>query len=385
MKAISFLPAPGVIRRLLRYFDPHRSLLIIAILGLAMFSLVDAGMIYFIQPLIDDGLAKANGMVLKMGALLILGIFLLRGLASFVANYTMAYVSSKITCLIRQQAFDHLQTLPLTFFQQHNSGNLISKVTYDAEQLSRATSETFLTLIRESLIVLVLLGIMFYSSWQLSLIFLFVGPVIALVINRVSKRFKQVSTHLQDAMGEVTRHCEQSISNHREILAFATQTYEQQRFARVNQNNRQQTMKLATASAISNPVVQLIASFAIAGVLWLSSLEGVIDQISVGTFTTTLVAMGSLLRPLKQLTNINQSLQRGLAAANSLFTLLDEPAERDKGTQTPLAFSHQLTITDLSFHYPGQEQAVLKNINIQLNKGQTLALVGKSGTCKRMC
>jgi subfamily B ATP-binding cassette protein MsbA len=368
--------------RLVKYFAPHKVMLFVALVGLLGFSIVDAGMIYFIQPLIDEGLTKSDGNVLKIGALLVIVIFLLRGIASFISNYCMAYIGSKITFTIRRQAFSHLQYLPLDFFQKHNAGKLISKITYDAEQISKATSEVFIVCIRESLIVLVLLGIMFHSSWQLSLIFLIVGPVIGLAINYVSKRFKHISLNMQNAMGEVTRHTERSISSHREVLAFATQGLESLRFSEANNNNRRQYMKLATTSAISNPVIQLIASIAIAGVLWLASLDAVIGQVSAGAFTTTLVAMGSLLRPLKQLTNINQSLQRGLVAANSLFGVLDEPVEIDTAKQQIRSFSQHIKVRNLNFSYPGNSQLVLKNVNFTLIKGQTIALVGESGSGK---
>jgi subfamily B ATP-binding cassette protein MsbA len=368
--------------RLVKYFAPHKAMLCVAVVGLICFSVVDAGMIYFIQPLIDDGLAKSDGKVLKIGALLVIVIFILRGVASFLSNYCMAYIGSKITFTIRRQAFSHLQYLPLDFFQKHNAGKLISKITYDAEQISKATSEVFIVCIRESLIVLILLGIMFHSSWQLSLIFLLVGPVIGLAINYVSKRFKLISLNMQNAMGEVTRHTERSISSHREVLAFATQSLESSRFSEANNINRRQYMKLATTSAISNPVIQLIASIAIAGVLWLASLDAVIDQISAGEFTTTLVAMGSLLRPLKQLTNINQSLQRGLVAASSLFNVLDEPVEVDSEKQQIRSFTKHIKVRNLSFSYPSNSQLVLKNVNFTLNKGQTIALVGESGSGK---
>jgi subfamily B ATP-binding cassette protein MsbA len=368
--------------RLVQYFAPHKVMLCVAIVALICFSVVDAGMIYFIQPLIDDGLAKSDGKVLKIGALLVIVIFILRGIASFLSNYCMAYIGSKITFTIRREAFGHLQYLPLDFFQKHNAGKLISKITYDAEQISKATSEVFIVCIRESLIVLVLLGIMFHSSWQLSLIFLIVGPVIGLVINYVSARFKLISLNMQNAMGEVTRHTERSIASHREVLAFATQSLESSRFSEANNINRRQYMKLATTSAISNPAIQLIASIAIAGVLWLASLDGVIGQISAGAFTTTLVAMGSLLRPLKQLTNINQSLQRGLVAASSLFGVLDESVEIDFKSQELRSFSKHIKVCKLNFSYPSNSQLVLKNVNFTLIKGQTIALVGESGSGK---
>ena len=223
---------------------------------------------------------------------------------------------------------------------------------------------------------------MFHSSWQLSLIFLVVGPVIGLAINYVSKRFKHISLNMQNAMGEVTWHTECAISSHREVLAFATQSLESSRFREANNINRRQYMKLATTSAISNPAIQLIASIAIAGVLWLASLDAVIGHISAGAFTTTLVGMGSLLRPLKQLTNINQSLQRGLVAASSLFGVLDVPVEIDSAKQQIESFSKHIKVRNLNFSYPSNSQLVLKNVSFTLIKGQTIALVGESGSGK---
>ncbi len=368
--------------RLLAYFVPHKKLLMVILFGLMVFSVVDAGMIYFIQPLIDDGLAKADGTVLKVGAMLVVAIFVVRGIASFISNYTMAYLSAQITFELRQQAFGHLQYLPLCYFQQHSKGALISKITYDAEQISRAISEVFIVVVRETIIIAVLLAVMIHASWQLSLIFLVIGPVIGCIISWVSKRFRQTSIALQNTMGEVTKQTEQSINNHKEVLAFNTQSLESQRFETINRHSRQQSVKLASALALSNPVIQLIASLAIAGVLLLASLEGILGQLSVGSFTTTLVAMGSLLRPLKLLSSVNQPLQRGLAAAGSIFSLLDEDPEPDQGKNKLVEFRHSIDVRQLVFRYPGSAQTVLNKINFTLFKGQTLAIVGESGSGK---
>ena len=253
-------------KRLFRYFYPLRHLIFVGLLGLCLFSAVDAGMVYFIKPLVDQGLAESNSAVLRYGAALIVVIFLLRGVGSFIANYSVAYISSRITCTLRQQAFVKLQFLPLGFFEKNSSGGLISKITYDAEQVSVAISSALVTVTRESLIILILLGMMFYASWQLSVIFLLIGPAIAFILIKVSTRFKRVSVSLQNAMGGITKVTERSISNHQDILVLDTAKKMAEQFWQVNNTNRRQTMKLASITHLSNPLIQLIASFAIAAV-----------------------------------------------------------------------------------------------------------------------
>jgi subfamily B ATP-binding cassette protein MsbA len=374
--------------RLFLYFKPHKKLLFIAILGLGLFSLVDAGMIYFIKPLIDDGLASSNGDTLRVGAALVLVIFLVRGIASFISNYAMAYASTKITFTIRQEAFNKLQMLPMTFFDNNSTGSLISKLSYDAEQIANATSKAIVISIRESLIVIVLLGMMIYTSWQLSLIFLVISPVIALIITQVAKRFKKISTALQNTMGDITKTAEQSILSHQEILAFNNASYMIKQFLVVNNHNRQQAMKLASASALSNPIIQFIASIAIAIVLFLASLDQVLRNLTPGTFTMILFAMGSLLRPLKQLSSVNQQLQKGIAAASSLFDLLDQKDEVDEGEIVLSGNEHEIQFSNLTYYYQTpydqqiKQKAAINQFETIISPATTVALVGESGSGK---
>ena len=372
----------SALKRLASYFSPHKAMLCAALLSICVFSLVDAGMIYFVQPLIDDGLAEQNSEILKNGAILILVIFLLRGIASFCSSYTIAYVGNRVIFQLRQQIFDHLQSLPMAFFEKNNSGDLISKMTYDAEQVSRASAEAAMICIRETLIILVLIGIMVNASWQLSLIFLLVGPVIFALIGIVSRRFKRVSRGLQSIMGEITQYMEQSIRGHKDIVLFGTQNKESSGFVKPNNLNRQYANKLATVSALSNPVIQLIASTAIAAILVLASLPGVLESISVGSFTTVLVAMGSLLRPLKLLSQVNQQLQRGLAAAESLFTLLDKEPEVDNGYLIACEQGSGIEIQNLHFGYEEDKPEVLRGINMFFPANKTTVVIGQSGCGK---
>ena len=368
--------------RLFSYYKLYTKLIFIALIGLCLFSLVDAGMIYFVKPLIDQGLGKADSHTLQLGALLVVGIFFLRGLASFTSNYTIAYISSKVIYRIRQQAFEKLLFLPRTYFDQNNRGSLISKIIYDTEQLSQAFSSAVVVAIRESVIILVLFSMMVYNSWQLTTIFLIVVPIIAMIINRVSKRFKNISHKLQSSMGQVSNKTEQAILNQQEIVLLNTRAQVGEQFDAINNHNRQQNMKLQATSAISNPVIQLIASFAISAVLLLASIDQVLNQLTPGSFTLILIAMGSLLKPLKQLSNINQQLQRGLIAANSMFSFLDEQEEHDSGTKTLSAQCSSIKLNNLSFTYEGKTQPALSNFSLSIKGGTRIAFVGGSGSGK---
>jgi subfamily B ATP-binding cassette protein MsbA len=370
--------------RFIAYFKPHKKLVFMAISGIFLFSVVDAGMIYFIKPLIDQGLSDSNGHTLRLGALLLMVIFILRGIGSFISNVAVAYTSTKITHQIRQQTFEKLQSLPMRFFDQQSTGSLISKLSYDAEQLSAATSNALVITLRESLIVIVLLGMMIYTSWQLSLIFLIIGPVIAYIISVVSKRFKKISMALQDSMGEITKHTEQSILSHQEVLAFNNAKQMSGQFLLVNNNNRQQAMKLATTTAISNPVIQLIAASAIAIILLLASVEQVLTTLTPGTFMMILFAMASLLRPLKQLSNVNQQLQKGIAAASSLFDLLDQENEIDNGHLVLSGTAHTIRINNLTYYYDQatSQRPAINQFSAHIPPAKTFALIGESGSGK---
>jgi len=368
--------------RIFSYYKPHKGLILLAFIGLCLFSLVDAGMIYFVKPLIDDGLSEANGKVLQLGAGLVIGIFVLRGIASFTSSYAVAYMSTKVTYTIRQQAFTKLLCLPLFFFDINNKGNLISKLTYDTEQIALAISKAIIVAIRESLIILILLTMMIYNSWQLTTIFLVIAPIIAFVIQLVSKRFKRISINLQNTMGDITKAAEQAILGKQEILLLNTAEKVSKQFAYINNHNRRQAMKLETTTAISNPVIQVIASFAIAVVLLLASVEQVLASLTPGTFTLVLVAMGSLLKPLKQLTSVNQQLQKGLAAANSLFTLLDEANECDEGQLMLTGKQHTIRFLNVNFYYPKTGKPAIVDFSATVPTGKTVAIIGESGCGK---
>ncbi|MGB0893620.1 MAG: lipid A export permease/ATP-binding protein MsbA [Parashewanella sp.] len=390
-----------VFKRLFSYLLPMKAIFICAILGLATYGIVDATFIAFIKPFIDEGFAQpastsgltqgvisgnqgfssSNDMLIK-APLFVIGMFFLRGLGNFVSTYCISYMSARLIMDMRQQVFEHYLNLPVSYIDKENSGNLISRITFDTEQIARASGSALISIVRDSVSVIGMLGIMFYYSWQLSLFILIVGPLIGIVISVVSRRFRKVSKQIQSAMGDVTAVTEQMVKGHKNVLVFGGQKTELERFAKVNNSNRQQNMKLAVAQAISQPVIMIISSFALAAVLYAASFEGLKEQLTAGTFATIIGAMLALLQPIKNLSKVNAEFQRGLAAASTVFALLDVKPEADKGTHEVERVKGDIKFDDVDFRYESQESLALKGINFHVPQGKTIALVGRSGSGK---
>lgn len=369
-------------RRLLKYIKPHRAAFIVAIIGMLGYAGVDTFFFSNIETLIDDGLGQNNPAILIYGAIFVPFVFLLRGLFNFISTYFLAYVGFNIVTTMRQQLFEHLMKVPVAYHDQVSTGDLISKITYDTQQLAEACSNAVLTLIREGAFVIGLLGLMMYHSWQLSLVFLLVGPAIAKVVSIVSKRFRKVSGRIQTAMGNVTTTSEQMINGHQVVVMFEGQKREAERFGKINKVTRQQNMKLVSARSMSTSVIQLIASLSLSMVLVMASFPTMLAELTPGAFTTLLTAMIMLLRPLKQLTNVNADFQRGLAAATSIFAVLDQQEEVDNGQREIGRAKGDLKFKEVTFSYSNTEEPALRNINFSVKAGSTTALVGRSGSGK---
>ncbi|MDN3652623.1 lipid A export permease/ATP-binding protein MsbA [Thalassotalea ponticola] len=369
-------------RRLFGYTRGLRAGFALSIIGMLAYAGIDTLFFSQLQPLIDDGLTNANPNILKYAPIFVLVAFALRGVCHFIATYCLAWMGNHVVMRLRQQLFEHIVAMPVPFHDQESTGNLISKITYDTEQLLNAVSKALLTLIKEGAFVIGLLGLMFYYSWQLSAIFLLIVPVVAGVVVVVSKRFRAVSSRIQKMMGIVTSASEQTFNGHKVVLTFGGQQREFERFAKINNQNRQQRMKLVAAKASSVPVIQIIASFALAFVLYMAGQDGFIETLTPGIFTTVVTCMIMLLRPLKMLTTVNSEFQRGMAAAASVFEVLDQEVEQDSGTLTVDRVKGDIVFEDVSFSYQGSEKQALKNISFALESGKSLALVGRSGSGK---
>ena len=371
-----------VFKRLLGYVRDRKLGLVGGIIGMLGYAAVDTTFVYSIKPLIDQGLNGNDSSVLKWMPFFVLGIVALRGCAAFLSNYCMAWVGNHVVMRLQQQVFSHLMAMPMSFFDRQNTGNLLSKVTYDAGQVSSAASSTLVSLVREGATVIGLLGLMFWHSWQLSVIFLVVGPLVGILISIISRRFRKISRHIQQAVGDITTSTKQMLKGHKEVLMFGGQEVEDKRFYQVSNRMRQQTMKMVAADAIGSPIVQMVASVALAVFLYVATIDSVKATLTAGTFTVMVTSMMMLLKPLKSLTDVNNQFQRGITACQSLFGLLDSTPEQDTGTRTLERARGEIEFRNVTFTYPTKETPALHNVSFKVEAGKSVALVGRSGSGK---
>ncbi|MBB1270602.1 lipid A export permease/ATP-binding protein MsbA [Shewanella sp. SR44-3] len=388
-----------VFKRLMTYVMPMKGMLALSILGLIVYGLVDAAFIAFIKPFIDEGFSQtptvvagvelptsggfsANKDVMLMAPFVVIGMFTLRGVANFVSTYCISFLSAQLIMDMRQQVFEHYLRLPVSYIDRENSGNLISRVTFDTEQIARASGSALISIVRDSITVIGMLALMFFYSWKLSLCILVIGPLMGVVISVVSKRFRKVSVQIQSAMGGVTATTEQMIKGHKNVLSFGGQETESKRFFEVNDRNRYQNMKLAMAQSVSQPVIMIIGSFALAFVLYAASLDSMKLELTAGTFAAILGAMLAMLQPIKNLTRVNAEFQRGIAACTTVFELLDTLPESDTGVHQVERVKGHLRFDKVTFSYPEQARPALNNIDFEVKPGKTVALVGRSGSGK---
>lgn len=363
----------------------YKTGLAVAVVALILNAASDALMLSMIKPLMDEsfgGLGSLESNFLAMMPIYLLGLMILRGVSGFVSTYCLAWVSGNVVMAMRRQMFNHFMKMPVSFFDKESAGKLLSRITYDSEQVASATSGALVSLVREGATIIALMAIMFYNSWQLSSILLIIAPVVAFSIRVVSKRFRRISKNMQDAMGSVTSSAEQMLKGHKVVLSYGGQQVEQERFEKVSNRMRQQTMKLVSAQAIANPVIQVIASLALVVVLILANTESLRESLTPGTFALIFGSMFGLMRPLKALTNVTSQFQRGMAACQTLFGLMELEAEKDTGTFETKRVKGDIQVKNVTFTYPTKDTPALRNISFDLPAGKTLALVGRSGSGK---
>jgi subfamily B ATP-binding cassette protein MsbA len=376
------ISAQQIYKRLLAYTFEYRTVAICAVLGMLGYAAMDALFVRLMQPFIDDGLSERNIEVLTWAPVVVIALVIGRGIFNYMASYCLTYVGSQVVRQLRQELYEHMLYLPVSFHDEHSNGELISKITFDTEQVQQAITRALQVMIREGAFVVFLLVVMFRSSWQLSSIFLIIIPVVAVIVTLVSKRFRKISKNIQDAMGEVTRGTEQMLAGHKVIHGFGGQKKEIAKFSIVNNKNRQQRVKMDATKALSVSVIQILAASAMALILAIIAMPSMINTITAGAFVSLLTSMMMMLRPLKQLANVNSDLQRGISAAQSIFEILDTEKEKDTGTVSLDKAEGKIALKNVTFSYPSKDNSVLKSLTLTVQAGESIAFVGRSGSGK---
>lgn len=370
-------------KRLFPIIKQYKSGIIVGAIALVLNALVDSGLIYLLKPLLDEGFGQADHGFLKLMSVLVVAFILVRGITNYVAGYCLAWSSGNVVMTLRRTIFQHLIYMPVSYFDKNPIGRSLSRVTYDTEMVANSSSHALVTIVREGAYLISLFVVMIYTSWQLSMVLFMLAPVIGVLIGIVSKRFRQLSRNIQSSMGELTVTTEQMLKGHKEVLSFGGQEIEKARFDRVSNDMRRKGMKIVSADGISDGLVQLIASFALSIILYLSTVEGLhIEDLTAGSFTVVFSSMMAMLRPLKSLTNVNSQFQRGMAACQTLFEFLDLKTENDNGTVEVERAKGNITFNHVSFGYEGKDGLALNDISFSLPQGKTIALVGRSGSGK---
>jgi subfamily B ATP-binding cassette protein MsbA len=360
--------------RLLGYVKPYWKVFLASILSTVLVAATEPAFPALLKPMLDGSFVNKDPTWIKLVPLLLVAIFLVRGMATFISSYSMSWVANKVVFDLRGDMFRRLINLPTSYFENNSSGALISKVSYDVSQVTGAATSALTVLVGDSLTILGLLAWLIYLNWKLSLIALAVMPAILLSITLFSKRLRKMSRGTQRANGEVIHVLEESIECHKVVKIFGGQEYESNRFGQVSNALRHFNMKQTVAASATVPLVQIFAAIALAIIVYIATLQSAHNETTVGGFVSFITAMLMLLSPLKRLTGVNESLQRGLAAAESVFALIDEKPETD--SQGVLEFR------EVSFAYPGAERDALKHISLNVKQGEVIALVGASGSGK---
>ncbi len=365
--------------RLLRYVAPYRHVFLVAIAGAILVALTEAALPAIMKPLFDGVFVERDAMAIRWMPLIIIALFVVRGLAEYAATYCMAWVSNRLVMDLRTLMFARLLELPTPMYDDQASGNLISKLTFDVTQVTAAATSVLVAVFKDGVAIVGLLGWMFWLNWKLTLLSLLMTPLIVFIVRVVSVRLRNSSRDVQNSMGEVTQVIQEAIEGHKIVKLYGGQSYEAGRFEQETNRVRRFLMKQAAAAAASVPFVQLVAASALAAMIFFATRD---STITVGSFVSFLTAMLMLTAPLKRVTSVNEPLQRGLAAAESVFALLDQPGETDAGSVTIERARGELLFENVCLRYDGAEQAALDSLNLHIQPGETVALVGASGAGK---
>lgn len=374
--------AGAVYRRLLNYSAEYLPMFVAAIIAMAVYAASQTAFVYITKLVTDQSFVERDMDFIRWVPPLILGIFIVRGIADYVSVYSMSWVGRQVIKRMRREVFAKFLVLPTRFYDTNSSGALLSRLTFNIEQVAQAASQVLTTVFKDLLTIVGLVAYMFWVNVRLSLFVLVTAPLIGLIIRMLSSHFRRYSARIQNSMGDVTQAAEQVLEAHKVVKVFNGEEQEIGGFERVNEQNRRLNMKLASAKAASQPIVQTVAAVGLAGVVFVATSEDLAGGLTVGEFVSFLGAMLMIMAPLKHLTNINGPLQQGIAAGQSIFELLDAPGEDAGGPVRLERARGEIEFRGVRFEYQQEKGQVLQDVDLRVAPGERVAIVGRSGSGK---
>lgn len=359
---------------MVKYAGPYWKVFVFSILSLMILSATNTGFLATIKMVTDEGFVKHDVSQFNTLPLMLFGLLALRALSGFCSVFAMRWVARRVVEDLRLDAFRKLMTLPISFFDANSAGIVTSKLTYDTEQMSKAATSVAVTIVRDSLSIVGMVAYMIYLDWRLTLIFVLIAPLMAFYLKRMTPKLRFAGKAVQGSMGEMTKVSEEAVSGQRMVKIFGGVEYEFKRFAGAVGRNRHMQIRLARISSLNSMVIELLAAFALGAVVYYA-----VGKFSAGEFAAFIGALLMLIAPIKSLTGINEDLQVGLAAANSVFLLIDEKPESDAGIQKINRSKGEIEFRGVGLQYENAKGKALNNLNFTIRPGEKLALVGRSG------
>ena len=368
-------------RRLLQYLKPHLAIFAVSVVGFIIFAISQPALAKVTEILVDAIEAKDSDARYYIPALIAV-IYVVRGFGAFLGGYYMSMVGNKIVMQLRQDVFNSVTYLPTAFYDENNSGKLINRILANTQRVTGAATDAVVRLVREGFTVIGLLAYAFYMNWQLSISFLVIAPVLGGLVYVVGRRLRKLSTKAQNSMGDITQVCTESINNQRVVKSFQGEQTQTERFAHATERNFRQSMNIVKIASLSTPVMQFVVVAALGLIVFMVLAPGYMSEMSTGQYVAYITTIGLLPKPIRQLSGVNAIIQKGVAASIDVFELIDTPPEKNTGTKIAENIRGNITVRDLNFSYAGTDDYALKELNFDIAAGQTVALVGRSGSGK---
>ena len=365
--------------RLLSYVRPYRGHFTLAILGGLLYSAVMGSIGYWTKSLGDNTIVNRDPRTITWVPVILVGLFILRGLGDFTQTYFMGYVGRRVVTRLRGEVFRRVLQFPISYFDRNSAGELLSRLTYNTEQIGSATTDAFMSVMTTTLQITISIGLLFWLNARLALMALAIAPLMAWLVTVINRRFRRYSRRIQDSVGDVTRVSKESFEAPRLIKVYNAQEHLDRQFDAVNQHNLRSNMRLVLTRSLANPVVQLVTSLGVAIVLFIAIRDAIAGRMTMGSLLGFFASLVSIAQPLRELVGVGGALQNGIAAGQNLFELLDEPAESSGGTFTVARARGEVEFADVTFAYESGKGPALNGVSLKVAPGQSLAIVGRSG------